>query len=150
MMIPAKGYSITFEMEDKFKPKTSTIFNDLFIVMTPRKNSVRFTSKLEIGSQDTKVIQRQIDSIKKNFFEYNQTFELKNEQYWTGFRPLTPNDIPLIGRDEQIKNLTYGMGLGWLGMTFAPAVGNILTDLVVNEKSNAQSDDILLFSGFYQ
>ena len=48
---------------------------------------------------------------------------MKNEEYWCGFRPLTPNDIPLIGRDDEIKNLTYGMGLGWLGMTFAPAVG---------------------------
>ncbi|RXJ67381.1 FAD-dependent oxidoreductase [Halarcobacter ebronensis] len=150
MMTPAKGYSITFEMEEKFKPKTSTIFNDLFVVMTPRRDNVRFTSKLEIGSSDVKVVKKQIESIKKNFFEYNLPFEMKNEIYWTGFRPLTPNDIPLIGRDDEIKNLTYGMGLGWLGMTFAPAIGTILTDLIVNDKKNAHSDDILLFSGFYQ
>ncbi|QKF81427.1 NAD(P)/FAD-dependent oxidoreductase [Halarcobacter ebronensis] len=150
MMTPAKGYSITFEMEEKFKPKTSTIFNDLFVVMTPRRDNVRFTSKLEIGSSDAKVVKKQIESIKKNFFEYNLPFEMKNEIYWTGFRPLTPNDIPLIGRDDEIKNLTYGMGLGWLGMTFAPAIGTILTDLIVNDKKNAHSDDILLFSGFYQ
>ncbi|RXI44993.1 FAD-dependent oxidoreductase [Malaciobacter mytili] len=150
MMIPAKGYSITFEMPKEFIPKTSTIFNDLFIVMTPRRDNVRFTSKLEIGSSDTKVVLKQIESIKKNFFEYNQYFEMKNEELWCGFRPLTPNDIPLIGRDEEIKNLTYAMGLGWLGMTFAPAIGSIITDLVVNDKKNAQSDDILLFSGFFQ
>lgn len=150
MMTPAKGYSITFEMPKEYIPKVSTIFNDLFVVMTPRRDNVRFTSKLEIGSTDTAVIQKHIESIKNNFFEYNQTFEMKNEVYWTGFRPLTPNDIPLIGRDEDIKNLTYGMGLGWLGMTFGPSVGNIICDLIVNDKKNAQSDDILMFSGFYQ
>ncbi|XOB63182.1 NAD(P)/FAD-dependent oxidoreductase [Campylobacterota bacterium DY0563] len=150
MMTPAKGYSITFEMDKEFTPKVSTIFNDLFVVMTPRRNDVRFTSKLEIGSDDTNVVQKQIDSIKKNFFEYNKKFEMRNEKYWTGFRPLTPNDIPLIGRDEDINNLTYGMGLGWLGMTFGPAIGTIINDLVVNNKKNAQSDDILMFSGFYQ
>lgn len=150
LMTPAKGYSITFNMPQEFIPKTSTIFNDLFIVMTPRRENVRFTSKLEIGSTDTNVVMKQIESIKKNFFLYNQEFEMKNEEYWCGFRPLTPNDIPLIGRDDEIKNLTYGMGLGWLGMTFAPAVGAILTDLVVNDKKNAHSDDILMFSGFYQ
>ncbi len=150
MMTPAKGYSITFEMPKELQPKTSTLFNDLFIVYTPRRDNVRLTSKLELGSEDTRVVQKQIDSIKKNFFEYNIDFEMKNEVTWTGFRPLTPNDIPLIGRDEQYKNLTYAMGLGWLGMTFAPAIGNIITDLVVNDKSNAKSDDILLFSGFYQ
>lgn len=150
LMTPAKGYSITFNMPQEFIPKTSTIFNDLFIVMTPRRENVRFTSKLEIGSTDTNVVMKQIESIKKNFFLYNKEFEMKNEEYWCGFRPLTPNDIPLIGRDDEIKNLTYGMGLGWLGMTFAPAVGAILTDLVVNDKKNTYSDDILMFSGFYQ
>ncbi len=150
LMTPAKGYSITFNMPQEFIPKTSTIFNDLFIVMTPRRENVRFTSKLEIGSTDTNVVMKQIESIKKNFFLYNKEFEMKNEEYWCGFRPLTPNDIPLIGRDDEIKNVTYCMGLGWLGMTFAPAVGAILTDLVVNDKKNAHSDDILMFSGFYQ
>ena len=27
---------------------------------------------------------------------------------------LLQNDIPLIGRDDEIKNLTHGMGLGWV------------------------------------
>ncbi len=150
LMTPAKGYSITFEMPNKLKPKTSTLFNDLFIVMTPRRDNVRLTSKLEIGSSDVSVVKKQIESIKKNFFEYNNSFEMKNEYHWSGFRPLTPNDIPLIGRDEEYTNLSYAMGLGWLGMTFAPAIGNIICDLIVNDKSNAKSDDILLFSGFYQ
>ncbi|MCP4969371.1 MAG: FAD-binding oxidoreductase, partial [Arcobacter sp.] len=67
-----------------------------------------------------------------------------------GFRPLTPNDIPLIGRDEKYKNLIYATGLGWLGITFAPAIGYIMNDLIINQKDNKNSDDILLFSGFYQ
>ncbi|AXX91826.1 FAD-dependent oxidoreductase [Malaciobacter molluscorum LMG 25693] len=150
VMTPAKGYSITFDMPIELKPKTSTLFNDLFIVMTPRRDNVRLTSKLEIGSTDPKVIQKQIDSIKNNFFAYNESFDMKNEVTWTGFRPLTPNDIPLIGKDEKISNLTYAMGLGWLGMTFAPAIGSIISDLVANDKTNAQSDGILMFSGFYQ
>ncbi len=150
MMTPAKGYSITFNMPEELRPKISTLFNDLFIVMTPRRDNVRLTSKLEIGSENPNVVKKQIESIKKNFFEYNKNFEMINEESWSGFRPLTPNDIPLIGRDDEIKNLTYAMGLGWLGMTFAPAVGKIITELIVKDKSNAKSDDILLFSGFYQ
>ena len=75
---------------------------------------------------------------------------LTNIIEWTGFRPLTPNDMPLIGRDEKYKNLIYGMGLGWLGMTFGPALATILKDLIINDLENKNSDDILLFSGFYQ
>lgn len=150
MLTPAKGYSITFTMPKELKPKTSTLFNDLFIVMTPRFNDVRLTSKLELGSDDPEVVQKQIDSIKKNFKEYSIPFEMKDEVTWSGFRPLTPNDIPLIGRDENYSNLVYAMGLGWLGMTFAPSIGHIIGDLVEFDQSNAKNDDILLFSGFYQ
>jgi D-amino-acid dehydrogenase len=150
MMIPAKGYSITFDMPEELKPKTSTLFNDLFIVMTPRRDNVRLTSKLEIGSDNEKVVKEQIESIKTNFSNYTKPFEMKNIVEWTGFRPLTPNDIPLIGRDEEYKNLVYAMGLGWLGMTFAPSIGTIIKDMIVNNLDNKDSDDVLLFSGFYQ
>ena len=150
MMTPAKGYSLTFTMPKALEPITSTLFADLFIVMTPRRDDVRITSKLEIGSEDYKIVEKQINSIKENFQKYTIPFEMENIIEWTGFRPLTPNDMPLIGRDEKYKNLIYGMGLGWLGMTFGPALASILKDLIVNNLENKNSDDILLFSGFYQ
>ncbi len=150
MMTPAKGYSLTFTMPKELQPITSTLFADLFIVMTPRRDDVRITSKLEIGSTDHRIVKKQIESIKENFKKYTIPFEMENIIEWTGFRPLTPNDMPLIGRDEQYKNLIYGMGLGWLGMTFGPALATILKDLIINDLENKKSDDILLFSGFYQ
>lgn len=150
VMTPAKGYSLTFSMPKELQPKTSTLFADLFIVMTPRRDDVRLTSKLELGSTDPKVVEKQINSIKENFKKYTIPFEMNNIVEWSGFRPLTPNDMPLIGRDEQYSNLIYGMGLGWLGMTFAPSIGEILKDLVIKDLSNKNCDDILLFSGFYQ
>ena len=150
MMTPAKGYSLTFTMPKELQPITSTLFADLFIVMTPRRDDVRITSKLEIGSIDHRVVKEQIESIKENFKKYTIPFEMENIIEWTGFRPLTPNDMPLIGRDEKYKNLIYGMGLGWLGMTFGPALATILKDLIINDLENKNSDDILLFSGFYQ
>ncbi len=150
MMTPAKGYSLTFTMPKALEPITSTLFADLFIVMTPRRDDVRITSKLEIGSADYKIVKKQINSIKENFQKYTIPFEMENIIEWTGFRPLTPNDMPLIGRDEKYKNLIYGMGLGWLGMTFGPALASIIKDLIINDLENKSSDDILLFSGFYQ
>ncbi|MGE4382302.1 MAG: NAD(P)/FAD-dependent oxidoreductase [Arcobacter sp.] len=150
MMTPAKGYSITFKMPKELQPVTSTLFSDLFIVMTPRRNDVRITSKLEIGSTNHQIVKKQIESIKENFKKYTVPFIMEEIVEWTGFRPLTPNDMPLIGRDEKYKNLIYGMGLGWLGMTFGPALASILKDLIVNDLENKNSDDILLFSGFYQ
>ena len=150
LMTPAKGYSITFEMPEELRPKTSCLFNDLFIVMTPRRDDVRLTSKLELGSSNPAIVKAQIDSIKENFKKYTKPFEMKNIKEWSGFRPLTPNDRPLFGKDEEYDNLVYAMGLGWLGMTFAPSIAKTLENIIVNDLKNEEDDDVLLFSGFYQ
>jgi len=150
LMTPAKGYSITFEMQELLKPKMCALFADLFIAMTPRKHTVRMTSKLELGTSDESVVKKQIDSIHQNLSLYTNAFETKNSVEWTGFRPLTPNDMPLIGYDDTYSNLIHATGLGWLGITFGPAIGKIISDLVIKDKKNQQNADVLLFSGFYQ
>ncbi len=150
MMLPAKGYSITFDMDEELKPKTSALFVDIFTALSPRANSVRITGKLELGCHDRiahpKIIKRVVDTLK----EYTIDFELRNAKSWAGLRPLTPNDIPLIGRDDKYQNLIYATGLGWLGITFAPAIAHILRDQISKDLRNKESPDILLFSGFYQ
>ncbi|PID47432.1 MAG: FAD-dependent oxidoreductase [Proteobacteria bacterium] len=150
MLTPAKGYNITFQMDESIKPKQCVMFGDLFIICTPRKNDVRLTSKLELATKDKEVMQKRIRSIVNTLKNYTIDFEMKNPSTWAGFRPLTPNDMPLIGRDENYKNLVYAMGYGWLGMTFGGALGRIIADLIHRDLDNKQSDDIMLFSGFYQ
>ena len=150
LMTPAKGYSITFKMEDNLKPKTAALFADLFLAMTPRKDTVRITSKLELGSTNQEVVKKQINSIHHNLSLYTKPFKMNQCIEWTGFRPLVPNDMPLIGYDDNYNNLVHATGLGWLGITFAPAIGKIISDLIISNKKNRDDLDILLFSGFYQ
>lgn len=150
LMTPAKGYSITFNMEESLKPKTCSLFADLFIAMTPRRETVRMTSKLELGSSNPDVIKKQIESIHKNLGLYTQDFKKENMVEWAGFRPLTPNDIPILGFDEHYNNLVHATGLGWLGITFAPAIGKIINDVITVDKKNETNVDILLLSAFFQ
>jgi D-amino-acid dehydrogenase len=150
MLVPAKGYSITFKIPQELKPKRVVMFHDQFIIATPRKDDLRITSKLELGTTDASIPKKRIDSIFATLSPYVYPFEPIEPKLWCGFRPLTPNDMPLIGRDEKYKNMVYAMGYGWLGMTFGPALGEILANLITNDLDNSQSDDVLLFSGFYQ
>jgi len=150
IITPAKGYSVTFEMDEVLMPKTAALFGDLFIAMTPREKTVRMTSKLELGSSSTEVIRKQIDSIYNNLSLYTNKFEMRNVVEWTGFRPLTPNDMPIIGYDEKYSNLIHATGLGWLGITLGPSVGKIVSDLIIKNEKNKENIDVLLFSSFYQ
>ncbi len=150
LLTKAKGYSLTFIMKEDLRPKTAALFADLFIAMTPREKTVRITSKLELGSNNEEIVKKQINSIKHNLSLYTKDFLYEDCIEWTGFRPLTPNDMPILGFDEQYSNLVHATGLGWLGITFGPAVGKIIAELILEHKENKNSDDILLFSQFYQ
>jgi len=150
MLTPAKGYSMTFKMADKLKPKVAVLFKDQFIGLVPRKKTVRITSKLELGNYDFTYKMKRFESILNTLKPFIVEFQMEDIEYWTGFRPLTPNDIPLFGRDESYENIIHANGMGWLGITFGPAIGDIISNLIDKEIKNKKSDDLLLFSGFYQ
>ena len=150
LMTPAKGYSLTFNMDKELMPKTSSLFADLFIAMTPRRETIRMTAKLELATKNPAIVKKQIDSMNANLAQYTNEFKRENVVEWSGFRPLTPNDIPILGFDENYKNLVHATGLGWLGITFAPSIGKIINDVITIDKRNETNADILLFSSFFQ
>jgi len=54
---------------------------------------------------------------------------------WTGFRPATPDKLPLIGRWPGADDLWVAAGHEGLGVTTALATGRILTDQILGQAS---------------
>jgi glycine/D-amino acid oxidase-like deaminating enzyme len=53
---------------------------------------------------------------------------------WTGFRPATPDKLPLIGAWEEIPGLWVAAGHEGLGITTSLGTGQLLADLVVGRE----------------
>lgn len=53
---------------------------------------------------------------------------------WTGFRPATPDKLPLIGEWEEVPGLWIAAGHEGLGITTAVGTAAILADLVLGER----------------
>jgi D-amino-acid dehydrogenase len=49
--------------------------------------------------------------------------------FWHGFRPATPDSIPLIGPTRRFPNLLLATGHGTLGMTLSLVTGRLIADL---------------------
>ena len=92
------------------------------------------------------IVKKQIDSIHKNLALYSNPFEIKSSIEWSDFRPLTPTDMLLIGFDDTYSNLIHATRLGWLGVTFGPAIGKSVGNLMLKDKSNKNNLDVQLFS----
>ena len=55
--------------------------------------------------------------------------DTEQAQFWTGLRPATPSNVPIIGRSK-IANLYLNTGHGHLGWTFAAGSARLLADLI--------------------
>jgi D-amino-acid dehydrogenase len=52
---------------------------------------------------------------------------------WAGLRPMTPTNLPIIGRKRH-RNLYYDTGHGHIGWTMSHGSARILADVVAGRK----------------
>jgi glycine oxidase len=59
---------------------------------------------------------------------------------WSGLRPLTPDGLPILGRDPEVEGLIYATGHGRRGIVLGPLTGEIVRDLIVDGASRWDLD----------
>ena len=54
-------------------------------------------------------------------------------QEWAGLRPITPDMLPIIGKDPELDHLIYATGHSRNGILMAPLTGETVAALAVGE-----------------
>jgi D-amino-acid dehydrogenase len=68
--------------------------------------------------------------------------DISQSKFWTGLRPMTPDGTPIIGKaSERFENVWLNTGHGTLGWTMACGSGQVLADLLANERTAIRSED---------
>ena len=62
--------------------------------------------------------------------------ELPIEQRWSGFYEMTPDGHPLVGRHPTLENVYLAAGCCGHGVMHAPAIGELLTELIVDGRTS--------------
>jgi len=130
---PAKGYSLTYK-----RPATSPCLplslSERKVAVTPMGETLRFTSTLELAGFDSTINQRRLQTIRRSVSEYLPGMEkLEQETPWFGYRPATPDDLPIIGRSEICDNLVLATGHGTLGMTHGLITGKLVAQIIADK-----------------
>lgn len=103
----------------------------------PRKTGqMLIGSSRQYGSTDRKVD----NHILKQMLERAEWFmpslkDLTAIRIWTGFRPATPDKLPLIGQHPSIENLYLATGHEGLGITTSLGTARLLVDQILNRAS---------------
>ncbi|MCF4952620.1 FAD-dependent oxidoreductase, partial [Acinetobacter baumannii] len=67
--------------------------------------------------------------------------DMAQASFWTGLRPMTPDSTPIIGA-TRFKNLFLNTGHGTLGWTMACGSGKLISDIVLNHKTDISTDGL--------
>ena len=59
--------------------------------------------------------------------------DIEHATYWSGLRPATPSNVPLVGR-SRIANLYLNTGHGTLGWTMGAGSGRALADIICGRR----------------
>jgi D-amino-acid dehydrogenase len=128
---PVKGYSVTLPLEsDDEAPLTSLTDHARKVVISRLGDRLRVAGTAELNGYDTEMNERRCEALVKRCFEwFPKAGRPERAQYWTGLRPATPSNLPLIGR-AKYPNLFINTGHGTLGWTLACGSGRALADIV--------------------
>jgi D-amino-acid dehydrogenase len=127
---PGKGYSITSTLPTR-SPKLPVVCRERSVAITPWRDSYRVGSTMEFSGYDDSLNRTRLDALIRGAAEYVvDPIGATRIEEWCGWRPMTADDLPIIGPAPGLNNLMLATGHGMLGMSMSAATGLLVADLV--------------------
>ncbi|ANB17021.1 NAD(P)/FAD-dependent oxidoreductase [Dokdonella koreensis] len=140
---PGKGYSITYTRPARC-PALPLVLRERSVCVTAWDSGYRLGSTMEFAGYDTRLNRIRLDALRRGAAEYLVEPEgPQRVEEWYGWRPMTPDDQPILGRAPGLDNLTLATGHGMLGVTLSAVTGLLVSELLAGR---APSLDLAPFS----
>ncbi|MCK0070648.1 NAD(P)/FAD-dependent oxidoreductase [Kordiimonas laminariae] len=133
-VLPGKGYSITLP-KPEVSPRTSLIIPEKNVAITPFKNELRIGSMMEFVGFDRTVPAHRIEQLRTSVDDYLLSdISSLEEKQWYGWRPMTWDSLPMIGRLPGLENTCIATGHGMMGVMLAPATGRLIAEIMTEKE----------------
>jgi D-amino-acid dehydrogenase len=131
LVYPGKGYSATYPVIDSSAAPSVSLTDDGYKLVTSRiGNRLRVAGTCELNGYTRELNSTRCETITRRTRElFPHACDYDNPDYWTGLRPLTPSNVPYIGKTKY-SNLFLNTGHGTLGWTMGCGSGRALADIV--------------------
>ena len=131
MIYPGKGYSATYQITNPDATPSVSLTDDGYkLVVSRLGDRLRVAGTCELNGYTRELNSTRCEAITHRTRElFPDACDYDNPTYWTGLRPMTPSNIPYIGKTK-ISNLYLNTGHGTLGWTMGCGSGRALADIV--------------------
>ncbi len=128
---PAKGYSVTLPVKDASMAHQVSLTDDEYkLVFSRLGDRLRIAGTAELNGYDRDLNRVRCEAIVRRTEElFPGAGDLEQAQFWTGLRPATPSNVPIIGRSK-LPNLFLNTGHGTLGWTHSCGSGKSIAQIV--------------------
>lgn len=121
--LPDPGVSIAVPFIDK----------DRAVAVTPMEHGLRFAGTVEFAGLEHPPNPRRTDALLAVARELFPGIRTDGAKTWLGFRPSTPDSVPIIGPVTAHPGLFLACGHGHTGMTGAPMTAKLLAHHMLRE-----------------
>jgi D-amino-acid dehydrogenase len=144
MIYPGKGYSATFKItRPELAPTVSLTDDGYKLVFSRLGDRLRVAGTCELNGYNRDLNTARCEAITRRAKElFPDACDYENPTYWTGLRPLTPSNVPYIGKTK-FSNLYLNTGHGTLGWTMGAGSGRAIADII----NGLQPDVDFAFTG---
>jgi D-amino-acid dehydrogenase len=131
-MQPGKGYSISYSNLEKNLHYPSILVDDR-TATTPIDRWLRIGGTMELSGHSDNILPKRVWAIYNAFKKYYPSMNLPQpdvQKAWYGYRPVSPDGLPYIGRHKKYQNLTYAGGHAMLGISAAAGTGRLIEEIL--------------------
>lgn len=130
---PGKGYSITYT-RPQHCPRIPLTLKERAVCVTGWSSGYRLGSTMEFAGYDASLNRTRLDALRRGAAEYLIEPEGPQvQEEWYGWRPMTYDDLPILGRCANVQNLVLATGHGMLGVTMSAATGLLIGELITGK-----------------
>lgn len=130
LMQPGKGYSITYS-RPSLVPKRPLVLRERSVCVTAWDSGYRLGSTMEFSGFDDSLNPRRLAALERGAREYlHEPVGAEVRERWCGWRPMSRDDVPIIGRVPGRDGLWLATGHGMMGVGMSTGTGQLLADLI--------------------
>nr|WP_225583520.1 FAD-dependent oxidoreductase [Pseudoxanthomonas sp. PXM02] len=127
---PGKGYSITYSRPG-IVPRHPMVLKDRSVCVTVWESGFRLGSTMEFSGHDDTLNETRLAALERGAREFlREPVGAEVHERWCGWRPMTWDDLPLLGRAPGYDHVWMAAGHGMLGISMSSATGQLMADLM--------------------
>ncbi|MGB0901779.1 NAD(P)/FAD-dependent oxidoreductase [Halocynthiibacter sp.] len=134
-----RGYNTTLPA-GAFDIRTHLTFGGHGFVVSGINDGVRVGGAAELGGLTLPPNYKRSDILLKKAARFLPGLKTEGGTQWMGFRPSTPDSLPVIGASPKANNVIYAFGHGHLGLTQAAATSEIVAAMMQGKPTPIATD----------